>query len=873
MRRADVRPVLSASELRDEIEREYGELPVFFEPAFANGEVLRALWHQTRLGWVESPVPPAFRVALLNALAERAPWPWGVVADEADRLPGSRKSDQAEWPAGGHSDYDELLALTVQLVVDGPDERVRTQLQKLLGWSGYASLIAFLTYLETCRTFAQAHPGLAAAADSGAQLGDKRAPAILEVDERGLIISCSPTIEKLFGQPAAALTNTPFRDLFADDQGDVLDRCTAELRKGDLAPLSKHSFKLLGRRADGSAFDTVVTVTNRAPDGRPERLTAAVEEGAQRAGITYRTGHTLLMSMAEGGLSPAHADPPLADLARRLGWEHMLLWRFDPEHRLLDCVATHHLGGEPSSDVESRVGTTLRSGEGKVGAAFQTGVPEWQADVRRNGVSALTSGLWLPIGSRSGPVGVVELLSTDVRQPDSALLELFSMLGRAARSDSLDQAAEQEAADMLSRARLAFEAAPVGMALVSLEPGKKGIITEVNRALAILVGRDERDLVGRPIRDLSHPEDLEVDVGLEAQLQAGEIPSYEIEKRFLRADGEVFLGALTVSLVRSDDETRRPVYVVVQLADVTERKQVEEALGANRDRLVSVFDEAPIGMALTTLDDRWLEVNDALCEALGYSETELLHKNLNELMLPDDLGMLKRYLQYLYTGEVLGYHIETRATRGDGEVIWIQLSVSLIHDYRDKPQYVFYEVQDISERKRLEEELEQGALLDAVTGLPSRTLLFDRLDQAHARLVRSGALFVVMFVVTEGIDDVRSEFGRERADAVLRELGSRLMAAVRAGDSVARYSDDEFIVVCDPLRDREEANAIADRILELGAFTTTYGSVGVDVSVTLGVTVATSENDSAATLVQRADAAAHRARLEGAQVIEESATS
>ena len=172
----------------------------------------------------------------------------------------------------------------------------------------------------------------------------------------------------------------------------------------------------------------------------------------------------------------------------------------------------------------------------------------------------------------------------------------------------------------------------------------------------------------------------------------------------------------------------------------------------------------------------------------------------------------------------------------------------------------------------MEGELEQGALLDAVTGLPSRTLILDRLAQAQARRLRTGAPFAVMFAVTDGVDEVRRQFGRERADAVLAELGSQLMAAVRPGDSVGRYSEGEFIVVCEDLGARDQARAIADRILELGEFTTHEEGVAVDIRITLGFTVAAAEEDSPAILVQRADAAAHQARVQGAKLNEYPAT-
>jgi PAS domain S-box-containing protein/diguanylate cyclase (GGDEF)-like protein len=868
----------SLSEVRAGIEREFGELPAFFEPAFANRDVLRALSLQTRLGWVESPVPAEFRIALLNALAERSPWPWRAVADEAHRLPRSVMSEPGAWPAQGETAYDELLELTVQFVVERPDETVRARLQTLLGWNRYASLIAVLTYLETCRTFAQSHVGLAAAARSRYEHG-KAAPAspVVEVDRRGLIVSCSPAAESLFGRSAAALVGTHFRDLFADEQGHAFDRCIEKLRGHDQTAVSEHSFKLVGRRSDATSFSAVVTVTNRGRDGHPGKLSAVVESDTLRGRDASRSGYRLLMSMAEADLSLIRADHPLAGLARALGWEYMLVWRFDPRDGLLRCVAQHHLAAETRADLEDRTAATFSRGEGRVGSVFQTGVPEWQADVESSG-SAVASGLWLPIGSPGEAGGVIELLSTNPKTPDPALLDVLSTIARKAGSDSLDSdavaAADPRAgAHPPSGARLAFEAAPVGMALVSLEPGREGIITEANKAMAVLSGRDdESELVGTQIRDLTHPDDLTRDAHLEAQLQAGTIPSYEAEKRFQRADGEIFWGELTVSLIRADDETRRPLYVVVQLADITDRKQAEEALNANRERLASVFDEAPIGMALATLDNRWLQVNDALCQTFGYSEAELLGMRLTDLIVPDEVGMVARYLEQLYAGEVLGYHVETRAIRGDGEVIWIQLSVSLVHNYEGEPEYVLAEAQDISERKRLEEELEQGALLDAVTGLPSRALLFDRLEQARARSVRSGAIFAVMFVATSGVEDVRNRFGRERADAVLRELGSRLVAAVRAGDSVARYSDDEFVVICDDLRDREEASSIVERILEVSEFTISEGDFAVEIGVTLGMTLATSSDDSPGALVQRADAAVQRAHANHAKVSEDCGT-
>jgi PAS domain S-box-containing protein/diguanylate cyclase (GGDEF)-like protein len=564
--------------------------------------VRRELWRQTRLEWLDSPVPASFRYALVDALAERAPWPWGPVADVAREMDvgsvGARTHD--DWPAPDGRLHDEVLTLTVRLVLDGPAEDVRRRLMEILGERGYASLVGMLTYLETCRMFAQAHPGLAAAAGASA--------------------------------------------------------------------------------------------------------------------------------------------------------------------------------------------------------------PE-------------TAG----VGDERGP---------GVERP--------------------------EAAGAAALAQLAFEGAPVGMALVRLQPDGAGVITEVNRALCVMTGRDSSDLVGLSLDDITEPPDSDLDADVLRRLLAGEIPSYEVTKRFRGAEGP-FWGELSASLIR-DDQSHEPIYLVIQLADVTERRRLEDALRTSRDRFQSVFDEAPIGMGLATLDYRWVQANDALCETLGYTEAELLSKRLEDLVARDEIDTIKRYLRQLMTGDVLGYHVETRGVRADGQDIWVQLSVSLLHDYGGAPTYVLAEVQEITERKRLEEELEQGTLIDAVTGLPSRALLFDRLQQARARLARHGSPFAVMFAQVNGLEDVGVRLGGERSDAALREIGARLAASVRPGDTVSRYSPDEFVILCEELEGENEAAGIAARILELGQF-----AVGdADLGLTIGLTVAANSDDSPTELVERADAAMHAAKGQGA---------
>jgi PAS domain S-box-containing protein/diguanylate cyclase (GGDEF)-like protein len=854
--------------VRAAIAEALGRVPALFEPAFANPRVIRELWRQTQVEWLNSPIPARFRRAVLGALAERSAWPWAVVADGISPPPDAEGEEEApapDWPPAESPLNDELLSLTLRLVLDGPDPEVTSRLLEILSSDRYACVLAMVSYLDTCRTFAQAHPDLVAAAGSDSRrTSDPKELAVLELQSDGEIVSASPAAEELLERPAAALIGRPLGDFLSHDKG-VLERLLAELSPDEDQPLREQSLKVVGRRRDGTAFDAALTLANRGRSGQPGVMTAVVDVGVLGGRPDYVAAYRVLVSLVQGRASSLRPDAALAAVAQTLGWSHMLVWRFDRDARVLRCAAVHQLvdDAKSSDELKQRAAMTFTPGRGMVGSVFETRAPAWVQDLGAAGWSTLGSGLWLPIEPEGHIEGVLEFVSVAGRRPDHALFEMFATFARDAGAvlgpGGQTAAGEPAPAGSGAHSQLAFEGAATAMAVIGVDAGRPGVMTEVNRAMEVLTGSQRSDLVGVPLDELVDPEDVAVDADLMRQLFAREIPAYEITKRIRHADGHVILVELSVSLVR-DSEGQEPRYLIVQLADVTERRRIEEAMHVSRDRLASVFEDAPIGMALATLDGRWLQVNNALCETLGYEESELFTKGIGDLIAPDELDAVNRYLRQLIAGDVLGYHVETRALRSGGEAIWIQLSVSLIPDYEGTPAYVLAEVQDISERKRIEEELEQGALLDALTGLPSRTLLFDRLSQACARVGRTGSPFAVMFAAVEGLEAVRQGFGADRMEAAHREVAARLSDAVRAADTVARYSTDEFVIVCEDLDSPRDPSGIAERVLELAQFTVGDESATVPVSVTLGLTVATEPDPAPAVLVERADAAMQFAR-------------
>lgn len=155
------------------------------------------------------------------------------------------------------------------------------------------------------------------------------------------------------------------------------------------------------------------------------------------------------------------------------------------------------------------------------------------------------------------------------------------------------------------------------------------------------------------------------------------------------------------------------------ISENTERKKVESALLESEERFSKAFNCASIGMALVAPDGRWLQVNQALCKIVGYSEQELLASSFQAITHPHDLEIYLGYVRQMLAGEISTYQMEKRYFHNNGNTVWILLSVSLVWDIHNQPLYFISQIQDITERKQAEDELrnQNQALESAVVGI------------------------------------------------------------------------------------------------------------------------------------------------------------
>ena len=338
-----------------------------------------------------------------------------------------------------------------------------------------------------------------------------------------------------------------------------------------------------------------------------------------------------------------------------------------------------------------------------------------------------------------------------------------------------------------------------------------GLIREWNPQAERLFGWGRDEIVGRPVHHAIIPRrhrDAHLR-GVSRFLAGGdeEMSARRIEVEALRRDGTEVPIELSISALREGDEWRFHAFV----RDISERQATENALREAEERFRKAFDDSRVGMALVSLNGSFQRVNRALCEICGYPESRLLDSPFGEIIYPEDREHEVAALREIADGESYGYRAETRCQHARGRPVWISLTVSPVYDSQGILSYLIAQMEDISERKESEERLTRQALHDSLTGLPNRTLFNDRVRMAKAR--RSVQGFAIIYLDLDGFKLVNDTLGHAAGDQVLIEVARRLEQLLRAGDTLARLSGDEFALLCEGVAEAE-AKTIADRVIQ-----------------------------------------------------------
>lgn len=254
--------------------------------------------------------------------------------------------------------------------------------------------------------------------------------------------------------------------------------------------------------------------------------------------------------------------------------------------------------------------------------------------------------------------------------------------------------------DTEQRYRAMFENAAVGITRVDLN----GMLLDLNQKFCDMLGYSRDELLGKTVREITHPDDYGQGSRYRAEVTHGGAQSRGGEKRFVRKDGSVMWARRTMSSVY--DEAGNPQYVISVVEDITERKAVEE-------RHRATFENAPVGIMHTAIeDDRILHANAKLSEMLGYSLSELAQMTTDDFIHPEYVGTDQpKYREQVLKGEMNAFSSERLYQRKDGSDLWVNRTVSLARDSAGEPLYFIRIIEDITERKRAEEAVARERVL------------------------------------------------------------------------------------------------------------------------------------------------------------------
>lgn len=289
-------------------------------------------------------------------------------------------------------------------------------------------------------------------------------------------------------------------------------------------------------------------------------------------------------------------------------------------------------------------------------------------------------------------------------------------------------------------------------------------------------------------------------------------------------------------------------------------QSVADKILESETRFRLAFDHSAVGMALVSLEGRWLKVNKALCDLVGYTESDLLQTDFQTITHPDDLQQDLDYVKQLYEGKLPFYRMEKRYIRKDQKVTWILLTGSVIRNEVGTPLYYIAQIQDINEKKKTEKELEFKAYFDTLTGLMNRNQLEHSLDIAMSSALRHQQKFAIFFIDIDHFKYVNDTLGHDAGDELLKIIGERLRNNIRKTDIAARLGGDEFILVLHGADNPAAAAIFAEKILSVILKPITIKEHELFITASIGIGFYPTDGINYEGLVKSADLALYKAK-------------
>ena len=412
-----------------------------------------------------------------------------------------------------------------------------------------------------------------------------------------------------------------------------------------------------------------------------------------------------------------------------------------------------------------------------------------------------------------------------------------------------------QALDWLYRFVAAIELAPA-VAVHSMDAA--GIVRFWNHACAQLFGIPASRALGKPFRDLvSHLDrQAEFDNAIVGIWLDGLAPAPRDWRVETAAGRRLWLHSNHFP-VKRDGVTQQ---VFCMEVDITARKLVE----SNLAQAARVFENAHEAIIVMDAEYRVQAVNQAFTDITGFSPADIIGANLASL--PWGTGDGESGFYDSVWSQLDGHDRwqgELAAVRKNGEHYTAWVALTTIRDPHGAPSNYMAMLSDISERKRVEEQVRHQAEHDALTGLPNRALFLDRMHHALATWRRQRDSFAVLFLDLDRFKAINDNNGHQAGDAVLREVAARLRGCVRRVDTICRLGGDEFVVLLADIGGVDQAAHVANAVMQAVSRPIEVDGQALTLSVSIGVAICPTDGKDVDTLMHHADVAMYHAKQNG----------
>ncbi len=399
---------------------------------------------------------------------------------------------------------------------------------------------------------------------------------------------------------------------------------------------------------------------------------------------------------------------------------------------------------------------------------------------------------------------------------------------------------------VLSQESTTYNAIPYATIVID----ENGKIRQLNQVAQKMAGMDAEQLIGKNVHPLFHSENIaesecSLCLAIKENKPLSEVQVDRTHKSYLASLAKIELNSNIHAMVQS-------------LTDITHKIRTQQQLRT----LWQAIEQSPVSVVITDGDANIEYVNPAFEQITGYERKHVIGKNPRILQSgKTPVAVYQAMWKTLLGGE--SWKGELLNKRRDGTLFWEEVQIAPVVDEQGTVRHYLAMKVDISLRKQYEETILKQAHFDSLTGLPNRFLSLDRLNQQMVEADRDACKVAVLFLDLDNFKKVNDTLGHDVGDKLLIDVGKRLKAAVRSGDTVARFGGDEFVILLGGIKKEEEAAVVAEVLIRKMAPPFIVDKREFQVGASIGISIYPDDADSVKAMLRNADTAMYNAKGKG----------